>query len=73
MTDVPPVLVDIILDPYVLNVFPKSLVPTAGYLTVLAIGAWFLSGVIWRILVQIADTNSSQTCEDFDAAGKKNT
>ena len=71
MTDVPPVLVDVILDPYLLNVFPRSLVPTAGYLVVLAIGAWFLSGVIWRILVQIADTDSVQTRKDFDAAKKK--
>ena len=44
----PPVDVDIILDPYLANVFPQSLVPTAGYITVLAAGSWFLSGAIWN-------------------------
>jgi hypothetical protein len=43
METVPPVLIDIILDPYVLNVFPKSLLPTGLYLTLIAVGAWFLS------------------------------
>ncbi|KAI9931511.1 hypothetical protein ASPWEDRAFT_25616 [Aspergillus wentii DTO 134E9] len=36
METVPPVLVDIILDPFLLNVFPKSLVPTACWVTVVA-------------------------------------
>ena len=43
MKHVPPVSVDIILDPYVLNVFPRSLVPTAAYIIILAIGGWFLA------------------------------
>jgi hypothetical protein len=59
MSDVPPVLVDIILDPYLLNVFPKSLVPIAAYLTVLAIGGWYISGLVWRILVRMADASPS--------------
>lgn len=42
MNDVPPVGADIILDPFLLNVFPKSLVPTAGYIVVTAVIAWFL-------------------------------
>jgi len=46
MQDVPPVWVDVILDPYVFNVFPRSLIPTAGYLTLVAIGSWFLSKYI---------------------------
>lgn len=46
MDQVPPVLVDIILDPYLLNIFPRSLVPTAGFILALAIGSWFLSGFI---------------------------
>jgi len=39
MENVPPVLVDIILDPFILNIFPRSLLPTAGYLIALAIGS----------------------------------
>jgi hypothetical protein len=43
MKNVPPVFVDIILDPYFFNVLPQSLVPTASYITALAIGSWFLA------------------------------
>lgn len=46
----PLVHADIILDRYLLNVFPESLVPTAGYLMVLAILAFFVSGQIWEFL-----------------------
>lgn len=46
----PPVDIDIILDPYLANVFPVSLLPTAAYIIVLAIGAWLLSGKIWDLL-----------------------
>lgn len=46
MKDVPPVFVDIILDPFIFNVFPRSLVPTAGYIFLLAIGGWFLAKYI---------------------------
>ncbi|PYH99969.1 hypothetical protein BO71DRAFT_424757 [Aspergillus ellipticus CBS 707.79] len=34
MTNVPPVAADIILDPFLGNVFPRSLVPTACYLVI---------------------------------------
>ncbi|KAI9781663.1 MAG: hypothetical protein M1835_004259 [Candelina submexicana] len=54
MKNVPPVDVDIILDPYLLNIFPKSLVPTAGYIAILAIVSWFVSGWIWERLRKIA-------------------
>ena len=46
----PPVDVDIILDPYVLNVFPQSLLPTAAYIICLAVGGWYISGIIWFAL-----------------------
>jgi hypothetical protein len=46
MEHVPPVFVDIILDPYLFNVFPRSLVPTAAYIVFLAIGSWYLSKYI---------------------------
>jgi hypothetical protein len=51
MAIVPPVAVDVILDPYVFNIFPKSLQPTGLYLLLVATGAWFLSGSISRLLV----------------------
>jgi hypothetical protein len=57
MENVPPVLVDIILDPFILNVFPKSLVPTAGYIIVLAIGGWFLAKFIAKWLQMVARTD----------------
>lgn len=47
-----PVDVDIILDPYLGNIFPASLVSTAVYLVVLAVLALYLSGQIWRYLLQ---------------------
>ncbi|KUJ08624.1 uncharacterized protein LY89DRAFT_711636 [Mollisia scopiformis] len=46
MNDVPPVFVDIILDPYIYNVFPRSLLPTAVYIIILAIGGWHLAKYI---------------------------
>jgi hypothetical protein len=61
MENVPPVLVDVILDPYLLNVFPKSLVPSAGYILVLAVVAWFLSGFIWKGITQIAETGDADS------------
>lgn len=54
METVPPVLVDVILDPYLMNVFPKSLLPTAGYLVILAVIAWFSSGWIYQVLINLA-------------------
>ncbi|KAL5333486.1 hypothetical protein BJX70DRAFT_380814 [Aspergillus crustosus] len=36
MENVPPVLADIILDPFLANVFPRSLVPTACYIVLVA-------------------------------------
>ncbi|KAK5080619.1 hypothetical protein LTR70_008771 [Exophiala xenobiotica] len=48
MKSVPPVHVDLILDPYLLNVFPQSLIPTAGYIAAIAVLSWFLSGWTYR-------------------------
>jgi hypothetical protein len=70
MSDVPPVLVDVILDPYLLNVFPISLVPTAGYLIILAIGSWFLSGLIWQLLIRVADARPLES-GDTDTTKRK--
>lgn len=46
----PAVYVDIILDPYLANIFPTSLLPTAAYLVILAVGAYLLSGAVWKFL-----------------------
>jgi len=54
LQDVPPVWVDVILDTYVFNVFPRSLIPTAGYLIIVAIGGWFLSKYISDWLCKVA-------------------
>lgn len=43
MSQVPPVFVDIILDPYVYNVLPRSLIPTIGYIVVVAVVSFFLA------------------------------
>ncbi|KAJ5542401.1 hypothetical protein N7535_004821 [Penicillium sp. DV-2018c] len=50
MENVPPVAVDIILDPFLFNVFPRSLVPTAGWGVVVAVlavvlGRWIVKEV----------------------------
>lgn len=50
MQSPPPVDVDIILDPYLANVFPKSLLPTAAYIICLAVSSWYASGIIWKVL-----------------------
>ncbi|WPH01181.1 Hypothetical protein R9X50_00401700 [Acrodontium crateriforme] len=47
MRDPPSVDSELILDPFLANIFPQSLVPTAFYITILAIGSYFLSKAIW--------------------------
>ncbi len=62
MESVPPVYADIILDPYIFNIFPRSLVPTAGYIVILAIVSWYLSKHISRWVQNIpgADVDSQK-------------
>lgn len=40
----------IVLDPYLLNILPKSLVPIGIHLTIVAVAAWYLSKAIWSFL-----------------------
>ncbi|KAE8449705.1 hypothetical protein EG329_007480 [Mollisiaceae sp. DMI_Dod_QoI] len=54
MENVPPVFVDIILDPYVFNIFPRSLLPTAAYITIVAIGAWYLAKYVSVLVKSVA-------------------
>lgn len=63
MAEVPPVHVDLILDPYILNVAPRSLLPTMGYVTIVASIAWFLASFIRSRLLGVVlkiDTANGQ-------------
>jgi hypothetical protein len=60
MEHVPPVFVDIILDTYLLNVLPRSLVPTGVYLIVIAILSWFFAKYIARWLQIVARTDEQK-------------
>lgn len=59
MQHVPPVDADIILDPFLLNVLPRSLIPTGVYLVILAIVAWPLSNYVWYSLSGVAKSDHS--------------
>ncbi|KAI9774916.1 MAG: hypothetical protein M1840_000132 [Geoglossum simile] len=56
MQNVPLLDVDIILDPYLLNAIPRSLVPTATYIAFLAAGSWLFSGIAWSFLSAFSQT-----------------
>jgi hypothetical protein len=58
MENVPPVLVDIILDPYLLNVFPQSLLPTAGYILLVTVASWYVSGYVWQIMLKLVGSSN---------------
>ncbi|KAH6717737.1 hypothetical protein DL95DRAFT_459426 [Leptodontidium sp. 2 PMI_412] len=59
MEQVPPVYVDIILDPFIFNIFPRSLVPTAAYIILIAIGSWYLAKHISGWLNNLSTNESS--------------
>ncbi|KAF9886647.1 hypothetical protein FE257_011287 [Aspergillus nanangensis] len=67
METVPPVVADIILDPFLANVFPKSLVPTAGYITVIACLAVVLSWFVRKEFQRAVEHTAGQRSPD----GKK--
>ncbi|KAI5864366.1 hypothetical protein GGS23DRAFT_496389 [Durotheca rogersii] len=54
MRDVPSVHVDIILDPFLLNALPRSLLPTAGYLIFVAMVSWFIAQYISTLICRVA-------------------
>jgi len=60
MLDPPAVVVDVILDPYLANALPRSLAATAAFVVAAALGAWFLSGMIWQKLRLAAHVGSSK-------------
>lgn len=62
MEHVPPVMVDIILDPFIINALPRSLKATAVYLVILAFGSWILAGYIakWLQMSVMTDEDKSK-------------
>ncbi|OTB04250.1 hypothetical protein M426DRAFT_321093 [Hypoxylon sp. CI-4A] len=60
MEHVAPVYVDIILDPFILNVLPRSLLPTVGYIIIVAIASWFVAR---NISTQVRSIASEATNE----------
>lgn len=61
MKDPPPVLVDLILDPYLYNAVPRSLLPTIGYLVLVGLVAWFVARSVASKLQSIAVTAETST------------
>ncbi|KAG6042232.1 hypothetical protein E4U41_002575 [Claviceps citrina] len=60
MSSPPPVLVDLILDPFLLNVLPRSLLPTMGYLLLLAVTTWFVARRIASGLQSVTSLTESK-------------
>lgn len=71
MAHVPPVLVDIILDPYLLNIFPTSLLPTAAYVLLVAVAGWFLSAYVWQLMLKLAIAADDLEAKQHEQAEKK--
>ncbi|KAK4166728.1 hypothetical protein QBC43DRAFT_14956 [Cladorrhinum sp. PSN259] len=64
MKHVPPVDVDIILDPFLLNVLPRSLAPTVIYIVIVAIASLFLSSQIASWVQGLAMTVPSEVLDN---------
>ncbi len=60
MEHVPPVFVDIILDRYLLNILPRSLVPTGVYLVLVGISSWFIAKYIAKWLHMVGKTDEQR-------------
>lgn len=59
MSNPPPVLVDLILDPFLLNVLPQSLLATVGYVVVVAVASLFIARWIATSLQSLAEPKDS--------------
>lgn len=57
MRNPPPVLVDLILDPYLFNVVPESLLLTAGYIVLVAVATLSLARWVANRMTVIATTD----------------
>lgn len=64
MRNPPPVDVDIILDPFIANVFPASLLPVAGYIVLLAVISWPVSQFVWNLLQPRSSVPTGKTRKD---------
>lgn len=64
MENVRPVLVDIILDPYILNVYPSSLLSTAAWIVSVAIASFFIARFVSKWL-QIVASIPEETKKDI--------
>ncbi|KAF8252171.1 hypothetical protein K440DRAFT_633388 [Wilcoxina mikolae CBS 423.85] len=62
-----PVDVDIILDPYIFNLIPESLLKIIGVIVIVAVSSWWLGGWIHNVLLGFASLTKLQT------GGKKDT
>ncbi|KAL4890538.1 hypothetical protein BDV59DRAFT_204250 [Aspergillus ambiguus] len=60
MESPPPVVADIILDPFLANVFPRSLVPTAAYGAVVACLALVVARFVWGQFQRAVDATATQ-------------
>jgi hypothetical protein len=65
MNNVPPVDIDIILDPFLLNIFPRSLLPTAGYVIVVAAASFLVAKLLvsWIRAIVMSDDKGKQKKE----------
>ncbi|KAK1836152.1 hypothetical protein QBC39DRAFT_297050 [Podospora conica] len=59
MRNPPPVLVDIILDPFLLNILPRSLLPTVGYIIAVAAVAYFAARYVVAKLDRIVASSTN--------------
>ena len=53
-------LMHIVLDPFLLNVLPRSLVPVAAYITLVPVAVWFLSAYVYRWLLLVVEEEPLQ-------------
>jgi hypothetical protein len=71
MQNVPPVYVDIILDPFLFNLLPRSLAPTAVYILVVAAISYFAARHV--VLPWLLETFVTTAADDGDQnSNKKN-
>lgn len=57
-------LTRVVLDPYILNILPRSLVPIAIYVSFAAVGAWYLSAITYGWLLSEAAATISKPHTD---------
>lgn len=73
MENVPPVFVDIFLDPFLFNVLPRSLVPTVAYILVLAAAAWVIAGRVGKWIEELRREGDAEKGKGKEKVeGKKN-